>query len=219
MDEKFIARFWSKVERKGPTECWPWRGPRHHFGHGKSASRGPWQRAHRVAYTLCVGPVPEGLCVRHRCDNPPCCNPAHLEPGTLADNVADCVSRGRNRAPRGTENGHSKLTDSDVVAIRRSPRSVSNLTLATRYGVSLYSISVARNGVQWKHVSEPPAAKSERLIGMSGESAPSSKLPSWAVLFIRTNPLEMSNRDMAALLGIHPDHLGKIARGVYRRSG
>ncbi len=97
-----VERFWIKVKRGGPDDCWPWQGTRSN-GYGQIAvthdGRGRRQRrllAHRVAWELANGKkIPRGLLVRHRCDNPPCCNPQHLLLGTHGDNIADAVARGR----------------------------------------------------------------------------------------------------------------------------
>lgn len=97
-------RFWRKVDRSG--DCWLWMGSRSTFGHGKfyrSSPPGvkmPAVPAHRYAHELLVGPVPESLVVRHKCDNAPCVNPDHLELGTVADNNHDKKVRGRARNGR-----------------------------------------------------------------------------------------------------------------------
>jgi hypothetical protein len=94
--------FWSKVDVRGPEECWPWQ---------KGMTKGYGvvyqdDRAHRVAYRLAVGPIPEGLVLDHLCRNPPCCNPAHLEPVTLAENTLrgmapSAINRRKTHCPEG----------------------------------------------------------------------------------------------------------------------
>jgi hypothetical protein len=92
-------RFWSRVAVGAPYECWPWTArARHTFGYGHFTTDDRRQYgAHRYAYELTNGPVPDGLQVMHSCDNPPCCNPAHLSAGTAADNLRDMRDRRRSR--------------------------------------------------------------------------------------------------------------------------
>lgn len=84
-----MERFWEKVE-KTPT-CWIWHGTRMSTGHGRFFYEGTRAAAHRVAYAELIGPIPEGLVLDHLCMNPPCVNPAHLEPVTSAENLARAV--------------------------------------------------------------------------------------------------------------------------------
>ena len=112
-------RFWEKVQRGSPDECWPWlaaKGPR---GYGRFMLNYRSELAPRVAYALENGEIPEGLYICHSCDNPPCCNPAHLYADTQKKNIQDCRDRGR-LAPRirGEENRAHKLTNFDVSEIR-----------------------------------------------------------------------------------------------------
>lgn len=93
IDDSVIARFWAKVE-KGDG-CWEWNAARNRGGYGQlQIGRRPYV-AHRVSWTIANGPIPDGLIVRHTCDNPPCVRPDHLETGTLKDNAQDTVLRGR----------------------------------------------------------------------------------------------------------------------------
>jgi HNH endonuclease len=80
-------RFWAKVARKGPDECWPWTAYCVPRGYGQFSVAGRLVKAHTFAYELGHGPIPEGLEPDHLCRNPPCCNPAHLEPVTHRENV------------------------------------------------------------------------------------------------------------------------------------
>ena len=93
-------RFWSKVDRGGPDECWLWRGGVSTNGYGNFYVSGRLVRAHRYAYETHYGPVAPELQVCHRCDNKPCCNPAHLFRGTKSDNMRDCAAKGRNASQR-----------------------------------------------------------------------------------------------------------------------
>ena len=138
--------FLSLIE-KG-AKCWMWTGSVHHNGYGK------WKRfeAHRYSYELHKGPIPDGLLIMHSCDNPLCVNPDHLMPGTIADNIADCVQKGRNA--RGERMGSAKLTDASVAEIRQlyATGSYSARALGPVFGVSKTVILQVANGTLWRHV-------------------------------------------------------------------
>lgn len=91
---ELAPRFWQRVQVGAPTSCWPWTGPTVPFGHGRYDSP-VGNLAHRYAWALANLAAPGSRLVRHKCDNPPCCNPRHLELGTYADNAQDAVVRGR----------------------------------------------------------------------------------------------------------------------------
>jgi hypothetical protein len=140
-------RFWAKLERAGDDECWMWKGAHTSEGYGlmyRQARPQQWYRSHRLAHELLVGPIPEGMHVLHRCDSPPCCNPAHLFLGTQADNNRDRARKGRSggRKIRGAANGRAKLSPSDVAAIRRAyEQGATQVALAAGFGVSQPQIS------------------------------------------------------------------------------
>jgi len=106
-------RFWAKVDRRGPDECWEWQGGRTMGGYGRfemPGQRGRGTGAHRVAYQLLVGPIPDGLTLDHLCRNKPCVNPAHLEPVTAEENLR---RQGRTRTV--CRNGHPRTPENIVV--------------------------------------------------------------------------------------------------------
>lgn len=159
-------RFWAKVRRGGPDECWEWVSKaKHWFGYGRIGSGGwfgPCRLAHRVSWEIHHGPVPDGLFVLHRCDNPPCVNPAHLFLGTIADNVADAQSKGRlRRRPghqKGAKNGNAKLSEDDVREIRRLRRAGALCReIACRFGITGTQVSVIEKRKQWADVPDEVA--------------------------------------------------------------
>ncbi|HXI18492.1 MAG TPA: HNH endonuclease signature motif containing protein, partial [Chloroflexota bacterium] len=112
-------RFWSAVQICAEVDCWEWqlfRDKRNYGRVGIARGKSP-QLTHRVAWELANGPIPDGLLVCHSCDNPPCCNPAHLFLGTDQDNVDDMRRKGRGAF--GERSGGSKVTAEQVLEIRR----------------------------------------------------------------------------------------------------
>ena len=154
-------RLWTRVAKGEPDECWPWLGYLHTSGYGQI---GVGRReeglayTHRVAYEATNGPIPDGLLVRHTCDNRPCCNPAHLLVGTVADNSADMVARGRGRGAEGLSNWNARLTPDEVAEIRRRHRpgihparktGGSTAELATEFGISKQYVRDLAKGI-WR---------------------------------------------------------------------
>lgn len=161
------ARFWDKVDRRGPDECWPWQGGTVAGGYGQIRGEGRgWIRAHRLSFQMAHGrPVAPGLIVLHTCDNPPCVNPAHLVEGTYSDNSQDCVRKGRHKVGKpdntGTRNGMSKLDESMVKVIRqRYAIGDKKAAIAADLGVTKMTVYDVIAGRGWVHV---PMDESTRL--------------------------------------------------------
>ena len=123
-DLSLLERFGQKVETIPFSSCHWWVACLDTYGYGSFQIDGKTRLAHRVAYQLYVGPIPEGMQVLHACDNRACVNPAHFFLGTNQDNIDDKVRKGRQSFGKGMLNGNSKLIDEDVRRIRfPTPRS------------------------------------------------------------------------------------------------
>lgn len=148
-------RFWSKVDRSGDVDsCWPWQAGKNERGYGLFWLRDRNVMAHRYAYELTYGPLPEGMLACHRCDNPPCCNPAHLFAGTYADNAHDRDQKGRHNPAEGSAHGSATLTDDLVrsMKIRYAQGGISQRELARLYNVTTQTVSSIMVGRYWDHV-------------------------------------------------------------------
>ena len=152
--ERVAEQFWLRVDKSTPDVCWEWQGQRWRHGYGMFSVGGNQFRerafAHRVAFSLTNGPIPDGLWVLHRCDNPPCVNPAHLFLGVAQDNSTDMVRKRRHKY--GERNHNHKLTDAQVVSIRAryAQGSISQKQLGSEYGVSETTIHVIVTGKGWR---------------------------------------------------------------------
>lgn len=104
LERTLSERFWQKVAKQDDG-CWVWQGARAGHGYGtlKRGERGLTKLAHRISWELHFGAIPDGMCVCHHCDEPPCVNPDHLFLGTVKDNVGDMLEKGRRGA------GHTNL--------------------------------------------------------------------------------------------------------------
>ena len=136
-----------------PNGCWEWQGFRLPQGYGRIGQTKPKRilYTHRVAWEAAFGPIPDGLYVLHSCDNPPCCNPAHLWLGTHVDNMADMVKKNRQRPCRGEKHGRAKLTQTKADAIKTDTRP--QHVIAAAYGVNHATIRDVRCGRTWKETS------------------------------------------------------------------
>lgn len=161
------ARFWAKVDKSaGPDDCWLWTGAKIDTGHGVVKYRGVQTQAYRLSFRIHKGSIPDGLCVCHHCDNPPCVNPSHLYSGTHGQNIKDRDDRqrtakgmrhGRNTMPertaRGEGHGRATLNKNLVRAMRRDrEQGLSYSAIAKKRGVSRGAAWCAIAGPSWKHV-------------------------------------------------------------------
>ncbi len=134
-------------------DCELWAGPIRRDGYGQLRHRGKVVKAHRVAYEKAYGPIPAGMCVCHKCDNPACVRVSHLFLGTHADNVADKVGKGRQYCPTGELHGRAKLTEAAVLAMRAKALSGSSRTeLSREYGVTEQHVGYVLSRKSWKHI-------------------------------------------------------------------
>jgi len=148
-------RFWSRVDMRDDNECWNWLAAIDAYGYGSATHSGRTRKAHRIAWTIANGPIPEGLWVLHHCDNRKCCNPAHLYVGTNDDNMRDMRERGRAKSqpPKGEASPNAKLSEEDVREIRQlHAQGVFQEVLAQRYGVGQAQVSRIIRRVRWAHV-------------------------------------------------------------------
>jgi HNH endonuclease len=134
------------------TGCWNWQRGKFQQGYGMIQIDHCRQRAHRVSFSEFVGPIPDGLFVCHRCDNPGCINPSHLFLGTAQDNSSDMVAKGRQAT--GEENGNARLSDLLVQHIRSEHANGVNGRAISR-ALGIHNVAVYRviNRQSWKQVS------------------------------------------------------------------
>lgn len=133
-----IGRFWSRVDKSG--ECWIWTGAKTAAGYGEIYLDGRMVYAHRLSSEMAEGPIPEGIFILHKCDRPDCVKPEHLFRGTHQANMDDMWAKGRGnpgRHPFGDEHPRAKVTDDQVVEIRRRRwAGESRATLAAEFGIT-----------------------------------------------------------------------------------
>jgi hypothetical protein len=145
---KYIIKFWSKADRSEQSaQCWLWLGTKNESGYGYLRMGGRYTRhwyAHRVAWILTNGEIPDGLCVLHHCDMPACVRPDHLFLGTRKDNALDRIAKHRRV--------NEVLSDAEVREIRALRGIESQRKIANRLGVSKSTVGYAQRGMSYRHV-------------------------------------------------------------------
>lgn len=148
LTSKDIDRFWRKVDRRGPDECWSWMAGKDGKGYGSFFVGTANYIAPRVSWAIHHGEIPNGLGVLHTCDNPPCVNPNHLFLGTQKDNNEDRENKGRGSF--GSKHGMSILKESDIKEIRELMKNgVSQEEIAKKFKVDRTTISAVKRGLSW----------------------------------------------------------------------
>lgn len=202
-----LRRFWRLVDKGSSQDsCWLWLGCiDKRFNYGIARYHKKQIRSHRLSYSLSSGEIPEGMVVRHRCDNRRCCNPDHLELGTYADNNRDWQTRLIDQV--GENNFASVLSEKQVTEIRqRCADGEQQKELATEFGVCGGSVSQIVTGWTWKH-------------SFTGErkTRTHSKLTVKEMLSIQSeyDPLKTSQNKLARKYSVSRSTIRRVINGEY----
>jgi hypothetical protein len=200
-------RFWEKVDKS--DGCWLWTGATSDRGYGSvntGGRHGPTRSTHRVAWELTHGPIPKGMVVCHSCDNPPCVRPDHLFLGTQRANLRDAAAK--NRTMRGEDHVFHRLTEAQVLAIRRRhAEGTSQADLAREYGLHHQHVRNIVVGRNWRHL---PISTNLGRIGDRGERHRSAKLTAEKVRAIRADP--RVNHILATEYGVSDMAISNVKR-------
>lgn len=147
-DHVWLERFMRKTKRG--RDHWMWTAGVNSQGYGTFWFRYRMWLAHRAAWELFCGPIPDGMNVLHTCDTPLCTAPRHLFLGTQRDNVLDMFRKGRANTPRGERHPRAILTEATVRAIRADTRGI--VAAGAAFGVSKSLVSLVRRHERWRHV-------------------------------------------------------------------
>lgn len=150
-DNDFVTRFEAKLDKSG--DCWLWTASLAGKGYGqmKLPKQRKQEYAHRLAYMIYKGAIPDGIQVCHKCDNPRCCNPEHIFLGTSSDNHLDMKEK--NRHLYGEKNSQAKLSDTKISQIKKCIDSgMSQSIIAKAFGIHQTTVSKINRGCRWQHI-------------------------------------------------------------------
>lgn len=148
-----LERFEAKFEPCPVTGCWLWNACNNTKGYGFFRHVGKNLYAHRFAYELYIGPVPDGMHVLHTCDAPWCVNPDHLFLGTRSDNMQDMIRKGRDNRAYGERNPTTTLTTKQVLGVYyRAHAGERYQDIAVEYRITKSTVSNIKTGRTWKHL-------------------------------------------------------------------
>lgn len=207
----FEERFWKKVDRGDPNECWEWQAATDTNGYGLFYADGQQRGAHRVSYWLEHGEKAGEGWVLHHCDNKPCVNPDHLYLGDASDNAQDRFERGLV-SHEGENHPASQLTQEDVDEIReRVENGESQYEIADEFGISQPTVSQLVIGLIWGHTL--PDEWEWESKPKDGENNPNAKLTEDDVREIRERVSDGETQgDVAEDYPVSPTAVSKIVR-------
>lgn len=215
LTDKDVARFWSKVDRRGADECWEWKANKTQKGYGQIGVGKRLASAHRLSYAISkIDPV--GSLVCHRCDNPACVNPKHLFLGSPSDNMQDMVEK--VRAKFGEQSYSSKLTADDVLRIRELRAGGKTYReIGEEFGISDGHAANIATGNAWSHIGPTPdVAKGISALSTRSRGERSSKAKMTEAKVIEIRRLRSSGvtlRAIADMYGIADRSVSAIAKG------
>ncbi len=159
----FLTRFWNQVNKNGPCpphlpnigSCWIWTkkdgSPRR--GYGVIMKDKELVGTHRISWEIHYGPVPQGMCVLHKCDNRACVRPDHLFIGTKGDNAKDCINKGRSNRPSGEKHRNSIINKIQALDIlKRKQFGHGPTQIAKETGISYWCVYGVWSRSTWKNL-------------------------------------------------------------------
>lgn len=204
-------RLWPRVNKGSPSECWEWTGARTEAGYGILTIKYKNYLAHRLAWELHgKTKIPDGVFICHHCDNPPCCNPAHLFLGTQADNLRDASIKGR--IMKGENHISTILTIDDIRKIRYlGSINIPRKKIGESFGISRQAVTDILYKRTWSHVDpewQPPVSRSK------GQKHPFAKLTEADVRKIRElSASGLSQREIAVRFNVSRGTIEPILKG------